>query len=66
MAKALKNLATHRPDSDFWTLDALKRSVPRIEKAIQSPERWPQTIKTLAFILSFYPTKGARHEKSTH
>lgn len=60
MAKALKNLTARRPDSDFWTLDALKRSVPRIEKAVQSPERWPQTVKTLAFILTFYPTKGSR------
>jgi len=66
MAIALKNLTTRRSDSDFWTLDALKRSVPRIEKAVQSPERWPLTVKTLAFILTFHPTKEQAHEKSTH
>lgn len=66
MAEALKNLTTRRSDSDFWTLDVLKRSVPRIEKAVQSPERWPLTVKTLAFILTFHPTKEQTHEKSTH
>jgi Tn7-like transposition protein D/TniQ len=66
MANALKNLATRRPDSHCWTLDALKRSVPRIEKAVRFPERWPLTVKTLAFILTFHPTKEQTHEKSPH
>ncbi|WP_287881872.1 TnsD family Tn7-like transposition protein [Aquitalea sp.] len=53
MAAALKQLANHNATLQAWTLDALKRSIPRIEKAIHSPERWPLTIKALAFILTF-------------
>lgn len=51
MAAALKQLANHNTNPQVWTLDSLKRSIPRIEKAINFPERWPQTIKVLAFIL---------------
>lgn len=53
MAAALKQLINHNNTPQGWTLDVLKRSIPRIEKAIHSPERWPQTIKALAFILTF-------------
>lgn len=52
MASALQKQATLSGGNQAWTLDSLKRSFPRIEKAIRFPERWPQTVKTLAFILS--------------
>lgn len=60
MAAGLQKLASRNSSSQSWTLDGLKRSVPRIEKAIHSPERWPQTIKALAFILAFAPPHGVR------
>lgn len=52
MAVALIQQINHNSSPQAWTLDALKRSIPRIEKAIHSPERWPRTIKTLASILT--------------
>lgn len=52
MALALRKLANRNSAQQNWTLEALKISIPRIEKAIHSPEKWPRTIRALGGILA--------------
>lgn len=52
MALALKNLVARGCNAQALTLDSLKLSVPRIEKAVRSPARWPRTIRALEFVLT--------------
>jgi hypothetical protein len=51
MASALYKLAVQYPKVQSWRLEVLRNSMPRIDRAIRAPERWPQTIKALNFIL---------------
>ncbi|WP_162057217.1 TnsD family Tn7-like transposition protein [Undibacterium sp. KW1] len=56
MAVFLKKLTLSRESStSVWRLDELKRAFPRIEKVIRYPERWPLTVKALAFVLVAEP-----------
>lgn len=57
MAMLLKKLSLSRGESTSgWRLHEIKLAFPRIEKIIRYPEKWPVTVKALAFVLVARPS----------
>ncbi|NTV94161.1 MAG: hypothetical protein HGA75_01945 [Thiobacillus sp.] len=53
MAEALRGLATlHAQRKQPWSFDELKRAMPALRRLIRCPEKWPLTVKALAFVLA--------------
>lgn len=55
IATTLRNLASKFPAIKKWSLGEISRSIPKIDQVLHSPERWPETIKALNFLLNADP-----------
>lgn len=52
IAKTLRNLTEKFTATRKWSLDEISLSIPKINQVLQSPERWPETIKVLRLLLN--------------